>query len=90
MSSVNPGTLRGAPNRGQGRGAIPFAGSPGASAIPRPVLESTPTGAASEAGASSLSTSRQKQTKRDEVRSLPYDCRLVHPFRFFAHPGSRH
>jgi hypothetical protein len=64
--SVNPGTLRGTPNR-QGRGAIPFANSPGPSGIPRPVLESTPTGT-SEAGASSISASRQKQTKRDEVR----------------------
>jgi hypothetical protein len=83
MSSVNPGTLRGAPNRGQARGAIPFAGSPGASAIPRPVLESTPTGTTSEAGASSLSTSRQKQTKRDEVCSLRLpscpSLPLIHP-----------
>jgi len=67
--SANPGTLRGTPNRGgQSRGAIPFT-SPAAgagSAIPRPVLETANT-AASDAGASSLSASRQKQTKRDEA-----------------------
>ncbi|KAL2145747.1 hypothetical protein VTI28DRAFT_6442 [Corynascus sepedonium] len=62
--SVNPGTLRGTPGRGQGRGAIPFANSPaGQSAIPRPVHEP----AASEAGGSSVSASRQKQSKRDEA-----------------------
>ncbi|EAQ83567.1 hypothetical protein CHGG_09971 [Chaetomium globosum CBS 148.51] len=68
--SVNPGTLRGTPSRNQGRGAVPFANnnSPAgpSSAIPRPVLE-TPPAAASEVGGSSLSTSRQKQTKRDEA-----------------------
>lgn len=64
--SGNPGTYRGTPNRGQGRGGIPFANSPGASAIPRPVLETTQ-GASSEAGISSVSASRQKQSKRDEV-----------------------
>ncbi|KAK0712681.1 hypothetical protein B0T26DRAFT_856892 [Lasiosphaeria miniovina] len=68
--SANPGTVRGTPGRGQGRGAIPFTNSPSASAIPRPVLETTHTSAASDAGAaaaSSLSASRQKQTKRDEA-----------------------
>ncbi|KAL2020320.1 hypothetical protein VTK56DRAFT_8548 [Thermocarpiscus australiensis] len=65
--SVNPGTLRGTPNRGQGRGAIPFANSPSTSGIPRPVLENTH-GTSSEAGASSsVSASRQKQSKRDEA-----------------------
>ena len=60
-------TLRGTPNRGQGRGAIPFNGSPATSSIPRPVLEGHASSMGSEAGASSLSASRQKQSKRDEV-----------------------
>ncbi|KAK3306029.1 uncharacterized protein B0T15DRAFT_396471 [Chaetomium strumarium] len=66
--SANPGTLRGTPNRGQGRGAVPFTkDSPaGPSGIPRPVLESAPTGG-SDVGASSVSASRQKQSKRDEA-----------------------
>lgn len=69
--SGTPGTLRGTPSRGQGRGAIPFTtNSPaatGPSSIPRPVLETAhSTTAASEA--SGMSASRQKQTKRDEVR----------------------
>ncbi|KAH8888479.1 CBS-domain-containing protein [Thozetella sp. PMI_491] len=63
-------TLRGTPNRGQARGGIPFnTASPSASNIPRPVLEnthSTPT-PASEVGGSSVSASRQKQTRRDEA-----------------------
>ena len=73
--SVNPGTLRGTPSRNQGRGSVPFpnnnspAPAGASSAIPRPVLE-TPPAAASEVGGSSLSASRQKQTKRDEVRCL--------------------
>ncbi|KAM7207895.1 hypothetical protein V8F20_001689 [Naviculisporaceae sp. PSN 640] len=66
--STNPGTMRGTPGRGQGRGNIPFANTPTSSAIPRPVLETTHT-PSSDAGAasSSLSASRQKQTKRDEA-----------------------
>ncbi|GAB1317869.1 Ribosomal protein subunit S4 [Madurella fahalii] len=64
--SVNPGTFRGTPNRAQGRGGIPFASSPATSGIPRPVLENTQ-GAGSEAGVSSVSASRQKQSKRDEA-----------------------
>ncbi|OIW27010.1 CBS-domain-containing protein [Coniochaeta ligniaria NRRL 30616] len=68
--SGTPGTLRGTPSRGQGRGAIPFTtNSPaatGPSSIPRPVLETAhSTTAASEA--SGMSASRQKQTKRDEA-----------------------
>ncbi|OAA73612.1 mitochondrial ribosomal protein subunit S4 [Cordyceps fumosorosea ARSEF 2679] len=57
-------TMRGTPNRNQGRGNIPFANSPAASGIPRPAAaaESQP----SEAG-SSVSASRQKQSKRDEA-----------------------
>jgi hypothetical protein len=64
-------TMRGTPNRGQGRGGIPFTGSPatGASSIPRPVLENHGSNLGSEAGASGVSASRQKQSKRDEVRT---------------------
>ncbi|KAL9130917.1 MAG: hypothetical protein Q9217_001020 [Psora testacea] len=66
MSSA--GTFRGTPNnRGQGRGHIPaFENSP--SNIPRPKLESqASSGLQSENGNSTLSASRQKQTKRDEA-----------------------
>lgn len=63
MSHVS-GTIRGTPNR---RGQVPFENSP--SGIPRPKLESVPGGAVSEmSGTSTLSASRQKQSKRDEVR----------------------
>ncbi len=71
--SGNPGTMRGTPGRSQGRGTVPFANSPGSSSnIPRPVLETTSTtgGGTSEVGASAVSASRQKQSKRDEVRSI--------------------
>lgn len=54
------GTYRGTP---KARGQVPFTNSP--SHIPRPALETN----ASDAGTSTLSASRQKQTKRDEVRS---------------------
>ncbi|ATY64063.1 mitochondrial ribosomal subunit S4 [Cordyceps militaris] len=55
-------TMRGTPTRNQGRGNIPFANSPATvSGIPRPAAEAQP----SEAG-SSVSASRQKQSKRDE------------------------
>ncbi|UNI17438.1 hypothetical protein JDV02_003781 [Purpureocillium takamizusanense] len=57
------GTMRGTPNRNQNRGAIPFANSPaGGSNIPRPVLDSQPSETSS-----SVSASRQKQSKRDEA-----------------------
>ncbi|TPX18257.1 uncharacterized protein E0L32_002766 [Thyridium curvatum] len=69
--SANPGTLRGTPSRGQGRGGIPFTNSPAAgSGIPRPVLETTHSshaGPTSEVGGSTVSASRQKQSKRDEA-----------------------
>ncbi|CAM1503824.1 Fc.00g014150.m01.CDS01 [Cosmosporella sp. VM-42] len=55
-------TLRGTPTRSQGRGNIPFGNSPGGSSIPRPVLETQPSEASS-----SVSASRQKQSKRDEA-----------------------
>ncbi|KZF24571.1 CBS-domain-containing protein [Xylona heveae TC161] len=64
MSST--GTFRGTPNR-QGRGAIPtYTNSP--SNIPRPSHDSHQSSSAhSDAGHSSLSASRQKQSKRDEA-----------------------
>lgn len=70
------GTMRGTPNRGQSRGAIPFqTNSPGGSNIPRPVLETHASHAAAAHSqlapsevASGVSASRQKQSKRDEVR----------------------
>ncbi|EQK98465.1 hypothetical protein G6O67_001233 [Ophiocordyceps sinensis] len=58
-------TLRGTPNRNQGRGSIPFANSPAApaaSGIPRPAVETQP-----PESSSSVSASRQKQSKRDEA-----------------------
>ena len=65
--SAAGGTFRGTPNRGQGRGQVPaFENSP--SNIPRPKLESQISSAAqSDNGMSTLSASRQKQSKRDEV-----------------------
>lgn len=67
-------TMRGTPGRGQSRGGIPFNNSPSTSAIPRPVLETQDSSKLSDVGApvgggSTLSASRQKQTKRDEVCS---------------------
>lgn len=71
--SANPGTMRGTPSRNSGRGAIPFATStpPTNSAIPRPVLETTHTPTSETGASSSLTASRAKQTKRDEVCCLP-------------------
>ena len=65
--SAAGGTFRNTPGRGQGRGQMPaFENSP--SNIPRPKLESQQSSAMqSETGMSTLSASRQKQTKRDEV-----------------------
>lgn len=71
------GTMRGTPGRGQGRGNLPSFNSPaGPSSIPRPAFETQQsTTAQSEAGGSTMSASRQKQTKRDEVRSpVSYRC----------------
>jgi hypothetical protein len=63
--TISGGTLRGTPNRDR-RGGIPFqATSPGGSNIPRPT--SIHEEKAAEA-ASTVSASRQKQSKRDEVR----------------------
>ncbi|PHH86775.1 hypothetical protein CDD83_9765 [Cordyceps sp. RAO-2017] len=62
-------TIRGTPNRGQNRGSIPFGNSPaaaaggaGGSGIPRPVFDNQPA-----ESSSSVSASRQKQSKRDEA-----------------------
>lgn len=60
--TISGNTLRGTPNRDR-RGGIPFQNSPAGSNIPRPVNEEKP----SEIG-STVSASRQKQSKRDEVR----------------------
>ena len=61
---ASSGTMRGTP---KGRGTVPaFTNSP-ASSIPRPAFESHPSGSQSEAGGSTMSASRQKQSKRDEV-----------------------
>ncbi|KAK3168056.1 hypothetical protein OEA41_004502 [Lepraria neglecta] len=68
MSSAAGGTYRGTPNRGQGRGQVPvFESSP--SNIPRPKLESHASSAmqSDSTGTSTLSASRQKQSKRDEA-----------------------
>ncbi|KAJ2902277.1 putative mitochondrial ribosomal protein subunit s4 protein [Zalerion maritima] len=62
MSSGN--TLRGTPNRNQGRGHAPFSGSPSTSNIPRPVPDPHPGTGASEVGSTAA---RQKQTKKDEA-----------------------
>lgn len=64
MSNVG-GTYRATPTRGQGRGQLPFENSP-ASSIPRPKLDSSTTHQ-SETASSTLSASRQKQSKRDEA-----------------------
>ncbi|KAL9004910.1 MAG: hypothetical protein Q9188_002287 [Gyalolechia gomerana] len=65
--SAAGGTYRGTPGRGQARGQVPFfENSP--SNIPRPKLEShTSSAMQSESGMSTLSASRQKQSKRDEA-----------------------
>ena len=68
--STASGTLRGGPSRGGGRAGIPAYGEGSPSAIPRPKLEQhATTGLQSDAGTSTLSASRQKQSKRDEVHT---------------------
>ncbi|KAI9889154.1 MAG: hypothetical protein M1814_005745 [Vezdaea aestivalis] len=56
------GTFRGTPSRGGARNQAPFANSP--SAIPRPASEQANHG---DTGSSTISASRQKQSKRDEA-----------------------
>jgi hypothetical protein len=64
LKMASSGTMRGTP---KGRGTVPaFANSP-ASSIPRPAYETHASGSQSEAGGSTMSASRQKQSKRDEV-----------------------
>ncbi len=73
IMSAAGGTFRGTPGRGQGRGQVPVFENPGTNSpsnIPRPKLESHASSAMqSETGTSTLSASRQKQSKRDEVRA---------------------
>ncbi|KAI1908186.1 hypothetical protein LOZ58_003146 [Ophidiomyces ophidiicola] len=59
---MSAGTIR---NRTMGRGQLPFDGAP--SAIPRKVDHSSTQSIPSDVGSSTLSASRQKQTKRDEA-----------------------
>ncbi|KAJ9647203.1 hypothetical protein H2201_003369 [Coniosporium apollinis] len=61
--SAAGGTYRSTP---KGRGQVPFASNT-PSGIPRPALDSYPSQSASEAGTSTLSASRAKQSKRDEA-----------------------
>lgn len=73
LTHINPqtmasstGTMRGTPKNN--RGQLPaFNNSPAASNIPRPAFETH--ASQSEAGGSTMSASRQKQTKRDEVKT---------------------
>ncbi|MCJ1288202.1 hypothetical protein MMC26_007557 [Xylographa opegraphella] len=67
--SAAGGTYRGTPGRGQGRGQLPgFENSPSAIPVPRPKLETQPSSnLQSETGTSTMSASRQKQSKRDEA-----------------------
>lgn len=67
VMSASGGTYRGTPNRGQNRAQVPtFENNP--SNIPRPKLESHASSAMqSDCAISTLSASRQKQSKRDEV-----------------------
>ncbi|MCJ1356222.1 MAG: hypothetical protein MMC33_006216 [Icmadophila ericetorum] len=67
--SAAAGTYRGTPGRsGQGRGQVPIFESPSSIPVPRPKLESHGSSALpSDAGTSTLSASRQKQSKRDEA-----------------------
>ena len=67
--STTSGTFRGTPNgRGTQRGQMPTFVENSPSNIPRPKLESHASSAIqSDIGMSTLSASRQKQSKRDEV-----------------------
>jgi len=73
IMSAAGGTFRGTPSRGQARGQVPaFENSP--SNIPRPKLESQASSTIqSDNGMSTLSASRQKQSKRDEVHRIDLD-----------------
>lgn len=67
MSNLG-GTYRGATPK---RAGVPFDPSSPATGIPRPKLESNATGTSEMSGHSTISASRQKQSKRDEVSILP-------------------
>lgn len=70
MSSA-AGTFRGTPNRGVGRSQLPaFENSPSAIPLPRPKPETHGSSLQSDAGGSTMSASRAKQSKRDEVMAL--------------------
>jgi len=56
------------PSRNQAAAGAQFSNSP--SSIPRPALETHASHAQSEAGGSTLSASRAKMSKRDEVGNL--------------------
>ena len=74
--STASGTYRGGPSRGAGRATIPaFDGSP--SAIPRPKLVEQTAAHQSESGTSTLSASRQKQSKKDEVGTAMGESSLI-------------
>lgn len=66
MASI--GSVRGTP---KGLSKIPSYNAT-APALPRAAPDSPMPSTASDAGASSMSASRQKQSKRDEVRSVSY------------------
>lgn len=91
------GTMRGTPSRsGQARGQLPvFSNSP-ASNIPRPAQDSHATHAThattpntqSEVGGSSMSASRAKQSKRDEVCYILFILWFhIVPLFVFINPG---
>ena len=74
-NKMSTGTFRSTPtNRGQGRGQLPnFESSPSNIPVPRPKLETHGNSTiGSEAGTSTLSASRAKQSKRDEVARALY------------------
>lgn len=75
--ATNVGTMRGTPSRQGNRGNLPAFNSPASNIpVPRPALDAhTPHQSAistvqSEAAGSTMSASRQKQSKRDEVGAL--------------------
>jgi hypothetical protein len=69
MANNAPGTMRGTPTN-RSRGNLPNFNSPSSIPVPRPPFETHASSAVqSEAGGSTMSASRQKQSKRDEVGS---------------------
>lgn len=77
-----PSRAGGSSAQQQNRSSTPYGQNHAGSAIPRPVLESNHAAAGSEVGSASVSVSRQKQSKRDEVRDPdPYLSPPLAPFR---------